>query len=85
MKEGSYWGITSISKDVLEGVVAQNGRIPDNFVDSAEQDFCAIDLSLPSTHSLLERIDEATTKLVEQAKSSGSEFTPINPMSVLGL
>jgi hypothetical protein len=79
MKEGSYWGITSVSKEVLEETVVQNGRIPDNFVDSGEGNWCAPDLSIPSTRSLLERIDEATTQLVEQAKSSGSEITPINP------
>jgi hypothetical protein len=75
MEQKPFLQISTIGKDLLESVQEQNGRLPDNFVDSAE----GADVGLPDVHtdpdarSLLERVDAGVTALVETAAERDDE------------
>lgn len=76
MEQGSYWGITSVSKGILEAAVAQNGRLPDNFVDSGEGVCPVPDYRDPAARRLLERVDAAVTELIERRQTGEGEHRP---------
>jgi hypothetical protein len=72
MEQRPFLEIETIDKDLLESVKEQNGRLPDNFVDSAE----GADAGLPDVRSdpaarnLLEQVDADIAVLLE---GSGDE------------
>ena len=67
MEQKLFLEINTIGKDVLESVREQNGRLPDNFVDSAE----GADVGLPDTRSdpaarsLLAKVDAGVEALLD--------------------
>lgn len=69
MEERPFLGIDTIDKDLLELVKRKNGRLPDNFVDSAEGAYPGIpdvDQS-PAARSLLKQVESAIDDLVDEA------------------
>lgn len=79
MEEKPFMKIDTISKDLLKEAVRQNGRQPDNFVDSAEGTYPGIpDVDRdPAAQKLVDQIGAAADELVEQsradvAKASGA-------------
>lgn len=78
MEERPFLQIDTIDKDLLESVKRQNGRLPDNFVDSAEGAYPGIpdvDQS-PAARSLLEQVETATDDLAAEANREEREPEP---------
>jgi hypothetical protein len=72
VEEKPFLGIRTIDRDLLESVRQQNGRLPDNFVDSAEGASPAI----PSEGELLSLVDEAATALAAKQTDPRSDAGP---------
>ena len=65
MEVKPFYGITSISKDVLYETVRLNGRVPDNFLDSSEGNFIIPDVDRdPVARSLAGKVDDVVDSLV---------------------
>lgn len=65
MEEKPFLGIDTIDSDLLESVRRQNGRLPDNFVDSAEGAY----LEVPPAGNLLALVDAAAAGLAERSEA----------------
>lgn len=69
MEQKRFLAIDTIGKDLLESVEEQNGRLPDNFVDSAE----GADVGLPDVRrdpgakDLLDQLDADVDELLERS------------------
>lgn len=72
MEERPFLGIKSIDRDLLESVKRQNGRVPDNFVDSAEGAYSEI----APTDKLLAKVDAAVAELADQATDDEDDWGP---------
>jgi hypothetical protein len=77
MEEKPFLGIDTIDKDLLESVRRQNGRLPDNFVDSAEGAYPEI----PPTGNLLALVDAAAAGLAERPETGESDPSSIDDRS----
>lgn len=77
MEEKPFLGIRTIDRGLLESVRQQNGRLPDNFVDSAEGASPAI----PAEGELLSLVDEAATALVAGRTEARSGTEPASAES----
>jgi hypothetical protein len=66
MEERRFLAIETIDRELLESVQRQNGRLPDNFVDSAEGAYPDIPAG-----ELLEQVDAAAAGLLERTKTEG--------------
>lgn len=75
MEERPFLGIDTIDKDLLESVERQNGRLPDNFVDSAEGAYPGIPdvQQSPAARNFLKQVETSIDDLIDEAKSREHE------------
>lgn len=72
MEEKPFLGIRTIDRDLLESVRQQNGRLPDNFVDSAE----GASPALRADGELASLVDEAADALLARRRKARSGTGP---------